>query len=111
MNKKNSVKIFCAILCLFILDGCNRFNKSTWLASLGYNTDECATRDWTHHSNRYANGMSPSKSCIRYRRFMCRIERVCIGKSEIENEMCRQEARNYWGQDERKPKICDNAPE
>ena len=108
MGKK---KIVLGIISLLILVGCNRFDKNSWLASFGYNADECEIRDRTHHSKYYSNGMQPSRSCIHYRRFMCRIERICVGKTEIENEACRQEARNYWGQDERKPKICDNAPE
>ena len=104
-------KIFLIMLFLLLLNGCNKFNLRGLAASFGYNSDECETRDRTHHSKPYANGMSPSMTCVHYRRFICRIERVCVGKTEIENETCRQDARNYWRMDERKPKICDNAPE
>ena len=111
MNKKKIIRIATGVLFLMALASCNRFDKNSWLASFGYNIDECEKRDRTYHSKPFASGRHPGRACIHYRRFMCRIERVCIGKSEIENEACRQEARNYWGQDERKPKICDNAPE
>lgn len=109
MNKKKSSAMALKMLCFLMLIGCNRFHKTRLLESFSYYADECAKRDITHHANSYSNGMRPSRACIHYREFMCRIERICVGKSEIENESCRQDARNYWGQDERKPKICDNA--
>ena len=96
MNKRNLIKTLCFALCLLALNGCNRFHKTRLLESVGYNADECAIRDFTHHKSPYDNGKNPERSRIWHREFRCRIERICVGKSEVENEKCRQAARDYW---------------
>jgi hypothetical protein len=89
-------KIFVGVLCLLALDGCNKFNRNGWLSSFGYNVDECEVRRRTHHRAPYADGDNPGRATIWHREFRCRIERICVGKSEEENEKCRQAARDYW---------------
>lgn len=101
MRKKSLIKILCGVLFLLILEGCNRFDKNGWLSSFGYTIDECEVRRRSHHRAPYADGENPSRMDIWHREFRCRIERICVGKSEEENEKCRVDARKYWGYDER----------
>jgi len=97
-------KVSITALILLILVGCNKFNLRGWRSSFGYNADECELRDRTHHAAYYADGTTPDRGRIWARKFRCRVERVCVGKSEVENEQCKQQARNYWGFDERNEK-------
>lgn len=94
-NKK--IVIVIGILCLLDLTGCNKFNRNGWLSSFGYNIDECERRDRTHHYSRYKNGTSPGRINIQARKYRCRIERICLGKSEAENKKCKVDAGSYWG--------------
>lgn len=93
MSKK---RIFLGLLCLLILEGCNRFHSTRLLESIGYTADECALRDFTHHGILYTNGKNPGRTNIKAREFRCRVERICIGKSEEENKKCIKDAENYW---------------
>ena len=96
MRKKRLIKILCGVLFLLILEGCNRFDKNGWLSSFGYTIDECEIRRRSHHRAPYADGKNPSRMRIWHREFRCRIERICVDKSEEENEKCRVDARKYW---------------
>jgi hypothetical protein len=96
IRKINLTKISFIILLIIFVGGCNQFDKNSWLASFGYNIDECEVRDRTHHKAPYADGTNPGRSRIWHREFRCRIERICVGKSNAENEKCRQAARDYW---------------
>jgi len=96
MNKKNLIKILCGMLTLLILSACHQFMVKGWLAGFGYDADECEKRDWTHHSNYYPNGTLPGRTNMSARKYRCRIERICVGKSEAENKKCKIDAGNYW---------------
>jgi hypothetical protein len=97
MNKRNLIKTLCLVFCLLTVGGCNRFHKTRLLQSVGYYADECCVRDRTHHKARYPNKTSPGRTNIQAREYRCRIERICIGKSEAENQKCKEDAGNYWG--------------
>jgi hypothetical protein len=96
MNKRNLSKIFGMLLFLFFINGCNRFHKIRLLESVGYDADECAVRDRTHHRAPYENGTNSDRTNIKAREYRCRIERICVGKSEEENAKCKKDAGNYW---------------
>lgn len=100
IKKINSITILFIILSLLSISGCNRFHTTRLLESVGYNADECAERDFTHHKELYPKGTNPGRINIQFREFRCRIERICIGKSDLENEECKKSARSYWGFDE-----------
>ena len=72
-----------------------------FISGNGYYADECEKRDITHHAAAYPSGTNPGRTNIQAREFRCRIERVCIDKSEAENEKCKIDAGNYWGFDHR----------
>lgn len=95
MNKENLIKILCVMLTLLVMVGCNRFSVEDMLYSK--NANECRNRDWTIHRNPYPNGTNPGRINIDARQYRCRIERICVGKSEAENEKCKIDASNYWG--------------
>ncbi len=101
MINKKLIDTTLLVLCLLTIVGCNKFDLSGWASSFGYNVDECEVRDRFTHAARYADGTNPGRATIGHREFRCRIERVCIGKSEAENEKCKEQARSYWGYDER----------
>jgi hypothetical protein len=90
-------KIFVGTLFLLVLQGCNQFDMRGWASSFGYNVDECGVRDRTHHYALYPNGTLPGRTNIWARRYRCRIERICVGKTEAENKKCKIDAGNYWG--------------
>jgi len=96
MSKK-IFRITAMLSCFIILAGCNKFHVTRLLQSVGYNANECDKRDWTHHRAPYDNGANPGRSHIQARSYRCRIERVCVGKSEEENKKCKKDAGNYWG--------------
>ena len=87
-------KIVVGVLVLLVLEGCNRFNVEKWYPRFA---NECTKRDYTHHGNYYPNGTKPGRTNVWARRYRCRIERICVGKSKAENEKCKVDAGNYWG--------------
>ncbi len=87
-----------ALTLCFAIFSCNRFHTNMLLHGIvGYDVDECEKRRITHHAATYADGTNPGRARIWIREFRCRIERICVGKSEEENEKCKQDARRYWG--------------
>jgi len=85
------------ILTMCSCSGINRFSAYDlkFISTLGiYNPKydrECRKKDLKEHVKPYKNKSNPSRTCVAYRDYLCRINITCKG-----DKQCEEEAKRYW---------------
>jgi len=94
-NMKNKIILIIILSLTLISCGNNRFKdrETTQIFTFGFypKKNECDKLDLTIHSASYKNGVYPTRTCMQYKDYLCRINKVCNG-----GKKCEQEAAQYW---------------
>ena len=84
-----------AILAILASCGQNRFKdrETSQIFTFGFYPKKniCDKLDLTEHSARYKNNVIPTRTCMQYKDYLCRIDKICNN-----DKKCEQEAAKYW---------------